>query len=127
MIGDVNLFLHAVSPPSSPSPSAIAPPAYSHRAEMEIMLPLSSTHQQGLGTATLQLFLSYAGRALRLPPAAFFARVSETNEGSMRLFEKLGFGRGRLVEVFQEREMEWRGGDAWGWESQGVEVEYPVA
>lgn len=125
MLGDVNLFLSPVSPPSSPtSPSPLSPPSFSNRAEMEIMLPLASTRRQGLATEVLQCFLSYAADALRLPPAAFHAKVSETNEASMRLFEKLGFRRGRLVEVFQEREIEWAGGEEWGWGKKGEVVDY---
>ena len=126
MLGDVNLFLSPVSPPSSPSASSpvSSPPSFSHRAEMEIMLPLATTHRQGLATEVLRAFLGYAAGALGLPPAAFHAKVSETNEASMRLFEKLGFARGRLVEVFQEREIEWRGGEHWGWASTGEVVDY---
>ncbi|GAA5897574.1 hypothetical protein JCM8208_003309 [Rhodotorula glutinis] len=131
MIGDVNLFLHDASPPSSPSPSSSpsadpVPEPTPRRAELEIMLPPSSSlyrPRSGLALLTLQLFLSYASRALDLAPSAFFARIGFDNQASLGLFAKLGFVEGKRVEVFREVEMRWSAGDGneegkrWPWES----------
>ncbi|BGP36818.1 hypothetical protein JCM10449v2_000720 [Rhodotorula kratochvilovae] len=126
MIGDVNLFLHDASPPSSPSStspsSAPAPaPTPTRRAELEIMLPPSPLlpPRSGLALLTLQTFLSYSSRALSLPPRAFFARIGFDNVPSAGLFHKLGFREGKRVEVFREVEMVWGGGEedgGWPWE-----------
>ena len=140
MIGDVNLFLHDASPPSSPasSPADPAPTPTPRRAELEIMLPAASTlhrPRSGLALLTLQLFLSYASRALDLAPSAFFARIGFDNAPSLGLFNKLGFVQGKRVEVFREVEMRWSGGEGdeegrrWPWERdegwQYDEVEDP--
>ncbi|GAA6001694.1 hypothetical protein JCM10207_002270 [Rhodosporidiobolus poonsookiae] len=138
MIGDVNLFLHDVTPPSSPSspsvasapPTTPAAPAFSRRAEMEIMFPPLPPFpaRSGIALATLQLFLSYASRALALPPAAFFARIGFDNAPSLALFAKLGFEEGKRVEVFREVEIVWRkGGQRWPWEEkEGWTIEQVV-
>ncbi|GJN91709.1 hypothetical protein Rhopal_004732-T1 [Rhodotorula paludigena] len=127
MIGDVNLFLHAVTPPSSPSssaPSALSAPALTRRAELEIMLPPSPLvpPRSGLALLVLQTFLSYSSRSLNLPPRAYFARIGFDNEASLGLFRKLGFVEGKRVEVFREVEMVWPEEVAtdgrWPWEEQ---------
>ncbi|BGP12841.1 hypothetical protein JCM10213_001325 [Rhodosporidiobolus nylandii] len=130
MIGDVNLFLHDLTPPSSPaSPSAssaAAPPAPSaetptRRAELEIMLvPGLSPPRSGLALQALRAFLIYASLALSLPPSAFFARVGFDNAPSLGLFRKLGFREGKRVEVFREVELVWSGGGEFGWEDEGA-------
>lgn len=128
MIGDVNLFLHDASPPSSPSspsPSSSSGPSPvpTRRAELEIMFPPSPLcpPRSGLALLTLQTFLSYASRALDLPPSVFFARIGFDNEASLGLFAKLGFVEGKRVEVFREVELRWGGAGeeesgAWPWE-----------
>lgn len=129
MIGDVNLFLHAASPPSSPRASSSSSPTHRQRAELEVMFPPSPpfTPRTGLASLTLRTFLSYASRALALPPRAFFARIGYDNTPSLRLFESLGFGESNRVEVFREVEVGWDGrdgeADGWPWESEeGWEV-----
>ncbi|GAA5832910.1 hypothetical protein JCM11251_000526 [Rhodosporidiobolus azoricus] len=133
MIGDVNLFLHDASPPSSPSPtsspssSSDTPPPSTRRAELEIMFPPTALFppRTGLALLTLRTFLSFSSRALSLPPSAFFARVGFDNGPSLGLFARLGFREGKRVEVFREVEMVWRGeGGEWPWEKEeGWEVE----
>lgn len=139
MIGDVNIFLSSETPPSSDaedeeptalsssalstSPSSISkpPPARdTRRAEVEIMLAPLGARRQGFALSTLRLFLLYASRTLNLPPSAFFARIGTANTGSIALFEKLGFKRGKVVVVFQEMEMNWGGkeGEGFGWEGK---------
>lgn len=139
MIGDVNIFLSSETPPSSDaeddkpaalassslstSPSSITklPPARdTRRAEVEIMLAPLGARRRGFALSTLRIFLLYASRTLSLPPSAFFARIGTANTGSIALFEKLGFKRGKVVEVFQEMEMNWGGGEGgnFGWEGK---------
>ncbi|GAA5937035.1 hypothetical protein JCM1841_002783 [Sporobolomyces salmonicolor] len=130
MIGDANLFLHAVPPPSSPpvagasasSSPATPSPSPSRRAELEIMFPPSARHpaRSGVALSTLHLFLSYAARALALPPAAFFARIGLDNAPSRALFAKLGLHEVKRVDVFREVEVAWVAADAdgWPWEAQ---------
>ncbi|GAA6058722.1 hypothetical protein JCM10212_003410 [Sporobolomyces blumeae] len=140
MLGDVNLFLHAVSPPVSP----IVPPTLeddnveretvppvpqdAYRAELEIMFPPSSplfAPRTGIALETLQHFLSYASASLDLRPFSFFVRIGYDNEASIKLFEKLGFAERKRVDVFREVEMAWHGADerergaseAWPWET----------
>lgn len=74
------------------------------------------------------MFLAYAKKELRLAESDFFAKIGLENEPSIRLFEKLGFKRGKVVEVFGEVEMVWDkardpGDEA---EEQYVEVVYPL-
>ncbi|GAA5825263.1 hypothetical protein JCM3770_003500 [Rhodotorula araucariae] len=123
MIGDVNLFLHDASPPPSPS-LASSPPSGKpdttsapRRAELEVMFPPLAPFpaRSGIALLTLQTFLSYASRALSLPPRAFFARIGFDNAPSAALFAKLGFEDGKRVDVFREVEVVWRGEDADGW------------
>ena len=137
MVGDVNLFLSSATPPSSDNEdeASAAPPEPvrraslasitqsalpdTRRAEVEIMLAPRSARRQGLALSTLRLFLLYASRTLNLKPSAFFARIGTSNTGSIALFEKLGFKRGKVVEVFQELQMDWGGNDeGFGWEGQ---------
>lgn len=135
MVGDVNIFLSQATPPSSDNEDSTAPPEPirrgsitsitlpsgpdTRRAEVEIMLAPRSSRRQGLALSTLRLFLLYAARTLKLKPSAFFARIGTSNSGSIALFEKLGFKRGRVVEVFQELQMNWGGSDeGFGWEGK---------
>lgn len=133
MLGDANIFLHDVTPPSSPElspadlpspPPTSAPP---RRAEIEIMFPPSAHFppRSGVALLTLQTFLSYTSRALSLPPRSFFARIGFDNTASLGLFGKLGFREGKRVEVFREVEMVWEGegggedgGGGWPWERE---------
>lgn len=131
MVGDVNIFLSLTSPSDdededSPDPARPAPPPPTQRCEVEIMVALTSSRRQGYAFASLKHFLQYASAILSLPPSAFFARISTSNEGSIALFERLGFKRGKVVEVFAEMEMVWGGGDGWGWEKDYQVVECPV-
>lgn len=145
MIGDVNIFLSSETPPSSDaeddepaplassslstSPLSAAKPLPVHdtrRAEVEIMLAPLGARRQGFAISTLRLFLLYASRTLKLPPSAFFARIGTANTGSIALFEKLGFKKGKVVEVFQELEMTWGGKDGQGFGWEGKEEYIPL-
>ncbi|EKM74964.1 hypothetical protein AGABI1DRAFT_47168 [Agaricus bisporus var. burnettii JB137-S8] len=43
-----------------------------------------------------------------IAPDRLVVRISDSNEPSIRLFEKLGFKTTKKVEIFQEVEMRWR-------------------
>lgn len=44
---------------------------------------------------------------LNLPAARLVTRITESNEPSIKLFEKLGFKITKRVAVFEEVEMRW--------------------
>jgi hypothetical protein len=46
--------------------------------------------------------LNYAQKHLSIPTSSFISRIGLTNAASIRLFEKLGFGKEKVVQVFQE-------------------------
>lgn len=46
--------------------------------------------------------LNYARKHLDIPSRNFISRIGLTNEASIGLFAKLGFGKEKVVEVFQE-------------------------
>ena len=55
--------------------------------------------------------MSYVVSTLAIPPTHLIARIGAKNTASIKLFEKLGFGVVRFVEVFDEVEMRW------GWDA----------
>lgn len=125
MVGDVNIFLSKAYDSEEDGDSE-APASEGHtKAEVELMIALPESRRRGYGTAALRTFLSYASTTLDLPPCAFFARIGTTNEGSIALFEKLGFKRGKVVEAFGEVEMVWGGASTWGWEEAFEVASYP--
>lgn len=122
MIGDVNLFLSASYESDEEESGKDAP---SHlRAELELMIAMSSSRRKGFGIEALQIFISYASEKLPLPPSSFFAKIGTSNEGSIQLFERLGFKKGKISIVFEEVEMVWGGGDTWSWEKSYETVDY---
>lgn len=46
--------------------------------------------------------LNYAMTHLQIPPRNFISRIGLSNTASIALFGKLGFGKEKVVEVFQE-------------------------
>ncbi|KAI0684165.1 acyl-CoA N-acyltransferase [Cytidiella melzeri] len=122
MIGDVNLFLKG-DPKDDPE----------FEVEVEIMIAEPGYRRKGHALTALQLLLSYATSPapafvpacthapLPIPPETLVVRIGDKNEGSMRLFEKLGFAVTKHVAVFGEIEMRfqspvlpsssWRTGD----------------
>lgn len=131
MIGDVNLFLSEeihesedledTEVASYPNGSFPRTASQTRRAEVEVMIAESGARRQGYALSALRVLLSYASSALGLPPSAFFARIGASNEGSIALFEKLGFKKGKLVAVFDEQQMDWGGGADWGWPRDSFE------
>lgn len=67
--------------------------------------------------------MNYVVRELAVAPTSLIAKISSKNTASIRLFESLGFGRVKLVEVWDELEMRW------GWTGsdsvKGSTVQWP--
>lgn len=66
----------------------------------------------GYATGTPQLFGVNEDRRsipslLNVPAARLVTKITESNEPSIRLFEKLGFKITKRVAVFEEVEMRW--------------------
>ncbi|GMK60005.1 hypothetical protein CspeluHIS016_0902220 [Cutaneotrichosporon spelunceum] len=112
MVGDVNLFK----------------PEGSDDAECEIMIAEPEFRRKGIAAEALSLFITYAVHHLPLGPRHFIARIGTANEASISLFERLGFGKVKVVEVWSEAEMRWgwAGGqyeDAWADTVDGAEAD----
>ena len=90
MVGDVNLFLHDTDD--------------KYNAEIEIMIADSNYRNKGFATESLNLIMFYGFNNLGI--RRFFAKISETNTESIRLFEKLGYLRINYSEVWKEIEYE---------------------
>ncbi|KAL0959146.1 hypothetical protein HGRIS_014433 [Hohenbuehelia grisea] len=132
MIGDVNLFLKGSNNPSEPDTSE--EPSDPFEAEVEIMIAEPAYRRKGLALEALQLMLGYATGSptglflpsgstditakaihvveipkspLPVPATSLVTRISDSNEPSIKLFEKLGFSIVKRVPVFSEVEMRW--------------------
>ncbi|RSH89575.1 hypothetical protein EHS25_002126 [Saitozyma podzolica] len=92
MVGDVNMFL-----PNGPH----------EEGECEIMIASPDDRRKGFAREALTLFLGYAIPTLGLRPTNLIARIGRSNSASMALFESLGFGIVKVVEVWDEVEMRW--------------------
>ncbi|TFK32295.1 GNAT domain-containing protein [Crucibulum laeve] len=131
MIGDVNIFLHGTLPSSETAEkiTRAGEEEDEFEAEVEIMIAEPAYRRGGRALEGLQLMLTYATgvpeafilagdarldslRAIKSPwkisPNSLVTRISDINEPSIRLFEKLGFQITKRVEVFSEIEMRWR-------------------
>ncbi|ORX41305.1 GNAT domain-domain-containing protein [Kockovaella imperatae] len=92
MVGDVNLFL---------------PDGLGGDVECEIMIATKEDRRKGYAREALTLFLSYAISTLKIQPHQLIARIGMDNEPSIRLFESMGFGIEKRVEVFREVGLRW--------------------
>lgn len=111
MAGDVNLFMKGSRDEDD------------FEAEVEIMIAENAYRRRGFASSALQLMLSYATSSTSPSPLPIsrdrlVVRIGEKNTPSIRLFEKLGFGITKRVEVFGEVEMrmgagavEWKEGE----------------
>jgi len=90
MAGDINLFLHDIDDP--------------YNAEVDIMIGEEKYRNKGLATEALNLIMHFGIHKLQIK--RFFAKISETNEASIRLFERMGFERVNYSEVWKEIEYE---------------------
>ncbi|ESK93397.1 n-acetyltransferase 9 [Moniliophthora roreri MCA 2997] len=118
MIGDVNLFLSGSFDPAQRNQDE-----EEFTAEAEIMIVDSTYRRKGFAREALLLMFQYAtdrddayeGKEEArypslpnpIPPQSLLCRISEDNEASIRLFEKLGFRITKHVQVFGEVEMWW--------------------
>lgn len=142
MIGDVNLFLF----PDEDGDGAIV-------GELELMIALLSHRHQGHGRTALLTFMAYilrhwaaiarefassstaaastsASETAALELAYLRARIHESNDKSIRLFEGVGFERTTAgANYFGEVEVRWKGDvedlrRCKGWVGEGREVRY---
>ena len=88
--------------------SRLAEPAYRRRGFAHEALQLMLSYVTGIP----QLFSTNKDHRsipspLNVPAARLVTRITESNEPSIRLFEKLGFKITKRVAVFEEVEMRW--------------------
>ena len=134
MVGDVNLFLfeddemEEEEPPAHSSsldvlPSQTSAPKTTLVGEIELMIARKDLQHQGYGRATLITFMSYVlsswpdiGQQYStskqqdglLGLAYLRAKINQTNERSIRLFESVGFEKVGSVNYFGEVELRCR-------------------
>jgi RimJ/RimL family protein N-acetyltransferase len=94
--GDVNLYLNLNDHESSSV------------AEIEVMVAEEGSRRKGIAKEALQIMMAYAVTDLKV--TSFVAKILESNEPSIRLFESLGYGLVKRVPAFHEVHLE-RGTD----------------
>ncbi|RXK34968.1 hypothetical protein M231_07782 [Tremella mesenterica] len=87
MIGDVNMFLAD---------------GFEGDAECEIMIADPIDRGKGYAGEAMRIFLSYITTRLNIRPSQLIARIGNTNQASIRLFQTLGFVIERVVDVFEQ-------------------------
>lgn len=90
MVGDVNLFMHDVEDRLN--------------AEIEIMIASPLHRRKGYGRDSVLLMMRYG--IVNLHIRRFFAKISYSNDQSIKLFTSLGFKEINYVPAFQEYELE---------------------
>ena len=154
MVGDVNLFLFEREDVEDEDEGKDAGAIDGHRAdgagsggivgEIELMIALPQHRSKGYGRSALLTFMTYvlthwtsiareysstSAASSKTPLAYLRARINETNERSIKLFESVGFRRTKQgANYFGEVELRWRGDfedlkGFKGWE-QTAEVQY---
>ena len=94
MCGDVNAFLSKLDDPDDPDCGLTS-------AEMEIMIAEKSSRRKGIAQEAVQLLMEYIYENLNV--RRFVAKIGESNEGSLLLFQnKLHFQIHKHVKVFEE-------------------------
>jgi RimJ/RimL family protein N-acetyltransferase len=88
-VGDVNLFLDGEDP---------------RRAEVSIMVAVSSVRRTGCATEALRLLTAWSSNELGI--RCFFAKIGYENTASVALFAKLGYDETSRSDVFREVTME---------------------
>lgn len=97
MAGDVNLYLLDAEAEDLGEPNTVV-------AELEVMVAEPESRRKGIATDALRLMMAYA--RLHLGVQLFVAKVLDTNEPSVKLFENmLGFQVYRRVKAFGEVHM----------------------
>uniref|UniRef100_A0A7S3EQB6 N-acetyltransferase domain-containing protein n=1 Tax=Rhodosorus marinus TaxID=101924 RepID=A0A7S3EQB6_9RHOD len=87
-VGDVNLFLVEEGDEDTVV------------AEVEVMIAEPRSRRRGLATEAVKLMVAYGVKHLGCN--SYVAKIVETNEGSINMFNKLGFKQLRRLEVFKE-------------------------
>ena len=64
--------------------------------------------------------LRYATEYIPIAPANLIARIGTTNAPSIALFHALGFETVKVVEVFNEAELRFKGSPAPAWQSSSL-------
>ncbi|KAL3666858.1 hypothetical protein V7S43_007808 [Phytophthora oleae] len=90
MAGDVNLFFNDYDDP--------------HACEIEIMIAEEKYRRKGFAEEALKLMMAYATSELEV--TRFICKIIETNDASIKLFEKLGYVKYNYVAAFEQVEME---------------------
>jgi RimJ/RimL family protein N-acetyltransferase len=94
MVGDVNCFFND-------------PEDALDRVEIEVMVAEERNRRKGFASEALELRMWYCVRELGVK--GFRAQILERNEGSRRLFERLGFQMTKRIPCFGEVVYELRG------------------
>ncbi|KAL3775532.1 hypothetical protein ACHAW5_001551 [Stephanodiscus triporus] len=108
MIGDVNLFLSDYVDDDDdddevPEGASRDRSSARNQAEIDVMIAVASHRRRDLGAEIALVAMHYA--ASNLGASRFYAKVHETNEPSLRLFErKLGYERCGYAD-FQKRQI----------------------
>lgn len=136
MVGDINLFLF--EPEAEDYEESVHGKVV---GEIELMIARKELQRQGYGRAALLTFIDYilvhwkdigseySGAKGTVELSFLRVKVNETNAGSLRLFESVGFeGVGDGANYFGEIEMRWKPEletlrDLKGWE-RSDELEY---
>jgi RimJ/RimL family protein N-acetyltransferase len=87
MVGDVNCFFNDPDDPLD-------------NVEVEVMIAEPTARRKGFASEALELIMSYCVRELGVK--GFRAQILRKNEGSKRLFERLGFRFAKAIDVFEE-------------------------
>ncbi|KAK1945931.1 N-acetyltransferase 9-like protein [Phytophthora citrophthora] len=90
MAGDVNLFFNDYDDPLA--------------CEMEIMIAEEKYRRKGFAEEAVKLMMAYATSELKV--TRFICKIIETNNASIKLFEKLGYVKYNYVAAFEQIEME---------------------
>ncbi|KZV31346.1 hypothetical protein F511_05450 [Dorcoceras hygrometricum] len=86
MVGDVNIFLNDLDD--------------SHIAEIEIMIAESRSRGKGLAKESVRLMMAFAIKNFGI--LIFRAKIGESNDASLNLFQKLEFKRTSYSDIFKE-------------------------
>ena len=99
LVGDANLFL-SVCEELGDNGELVSSV---FEAELEVMVAEPSARRGGIATQACRILI---GEAFGLGVERVFVKIKDGNDGSRKLFEKLGFALVRYVECFGETEME---------------------
>lgn len=92
MVGDVNIFMNDLDD--------------SHIAEIEIMIAESKSRGKGLAKESVLLMMAFAVKFFGI--LIFRAKIGESNDASLNLFQQLEFKKTSYSEIFKEVTLELR-------------------